>query len=284
MTQADPKSQGIKRLQSGSKEGPTKTATEKDYGLQSAATVERGQQLMPAQLDRARVEEKARIAHRAIRFDDGKDALMNPESAAVSSAWARHVESLNLNLRNRIRYDAESRGQQLSEAELNDREAREQANKLYNWPGVDVRSHEARVAASSGYPREVTLRHAIEAAQRNGHWPLPELHTGEGSVRKSLSFSKFEERCNAPPRQRDEATGSLAQRTFAHLPFQRVAKEKAGLARPFSRSGADNLTLPPYSSTDSLTLPPSRYHSPGSLARSEMISNREREPRSERAL
>lgn len=141
--------------------------------------------LLPAQRTKERVEERLRYAGEMM----GREA---PDANAVSQEWRQHVDGLNLDARERIRYTNEAEGKQLTSDELNDLEARAYA-------------HSGESDGVHG-PSERNIEELIATAKSLNNWPPPELHTGPGSRRgrEEPSFDYFEHLCKTPPDRANE--------------------------------------------------------------------------------
>lgn len=140
---------------------------------------------LAAQWTRKQIEERYRYAKEML----GEEV---PDSG-LRSVWQKHVDGLHLPLREKVRYEAESVGQQLDDEALNDAEARRKIASLGD--GIRGLSY-------------TQIDRYIEIAKQNGHWPLPELHTGPGSrpMPRGYGESDFIKACNSPLRSAS-ATG-----------------------------------------------------------------------------
>ncbi|CUX65467.1 hypothetical protein AGR4C_pa50026 [Agrobacterium tumefaciens str. Kerr 14] len=129
--------------------------------------IESNQRRLPAQVDRKRVEERLRFAQEMLEVAFDSELVQRQFAFRMPRAeWDRHVSSLNLSFRERVRYEAEAEGRLLDEQALNEEEARRNAYRLGD--GL----HAATPATIDKY---------IATAKKSGIWPLPELHTGPGS-------------------------------------------------------------------------------------------------------
>lgn len=144
---------------------------------------------LPAQVDKDRVEERLRFAKDQLADRSGSELVRRDvDTLALRAEWQRHVDGLNLSFRERVRYEAEAEGRQLTGSELSHEEAVRNAHNMW--------SEGVRGPSYTEIDRHVAL------AKENGTWPPPELHTGPGSKPRPhpqiYTYEQFKRYCANP--------------------------------------------------------------------------------------
>jgi hypothetical protein len=138
---------------------------------------------LPAQRAKARVNERTELTKELLTETFGPDAMKRYYINVPGADWHSHVADLNLNVRDRVDYEAKSTGYEFSTKELNEAEAIENI-RLINRDG-------------SHGPSDEEIKRHIATARQNGNWPPPELHSGPGSTPRppNYSYTHFKEAC-----------------------------------------------------------------------------------------
>ncbi|MCW0021424.1 hypothetical protein [Rhizobium sp. BT-226] len=151
---------------------------------------------LPAQVDRDRVEERLRFAKEQLADRFGSELVKRDvDKFALEVEWSRHVDGRDLEFRERVRYEAESKGKQLTGSELSHEEARINAHNMWS---EGMRG-----------PSYTEIDRYIALARENGAWPPPELHTGPGSKPRPhphvYTYERFKQYCAAPAHRHADA-------------------------------------------------------------------------------
>jgi hypothetical protein len=123
---------------------------------------------------RARVNARSEMTEEILKEVFGQRTMDRHYGYTPEGDWKRHVDSLKLNLRDRVNYEAESKGTRLTPEKLDEEEA---LQNIRNISTDGIRG-----------PSDDEIKRLIEMAKKNGHWPLPKLHPGPNAY---SDFQKF---------------------------------------------------------------------------------------------
>lgn len=198
---------------------------------------------LPAQVDRERVEERLRFAREQLADRFGSELVKRDvDPLTLRAEWRRHVDGLALSFRERVRYEAEAEGRQLTGSELSHEEATRNAYSFWS-EGVHG-------------PSPVEIDRHIALAKENGVWPPPELHTGPGAKPRPhpqiYSYERFQQYCASPTRNLNadgreagnlSAVNSPAEKPVAPIRKLQSARQPQFRMEPSSISGMDLRTI-----------------------------------------
>ena len=146
------------------------------------------------------MEERLRFAKDQLADRFGSELVnRDVDTLALRAEWQRHVDGLNLRFRQRVRYEAEAEGRQLTGSELSHEEAARNAHTMWS-EGMHG-------------PSYTEIDRYVALAKENGTWPPPELHTGPGSKPRPhpqiYSYERFKQYCANPAHHYNANAGHI---------------------------------------------------------------------------